>query len=101
MRPAAFALALLISMCAVPAAAAQERPADAPLVRMRDGHGSDLLFRVHPRGKEIAMLGSRGDLVYTWVRRTRTLHVIDVRDGRTVNEVHTSRRIPNLLAPRS
>jgi len=47
------------------------RPADAPLVRMRDGHGG---------------------------QRPRTLHVIDLRDGRTVNEVHTSRRIPFLLA---
>jgi hypothetical protein len=30
-----------------------------------------------------------------------TLHVIDLRDGRTVNEVHTSRRIPFLLTPAS
>lgn len=34
---------------AAPAAPAQEIPADTPLVRMRDGHGSDLLFRLNPR----------------------------------------------------
>jgi hypothetical protein len=27
--------------------------------------------------------------------------VIDLRSGRTLNEVHTSRRIPFLLTPRS
>jgi hypothetical protein len=61
------------------------------------GHRAFVRFR----GKEIATLGSRGRLVYAWVRRTRTLHVIDRRDGRTLNEVHTSRRIPFLLTPRS
>jgi hypothetical protein len=30
-----------------------------------------------------------------------TLHVIDLRDGRTVNEVHTARRIPFVLTPAS
>ena len=42
-----------------------------------------------------------GDLLYAWVRRTRILHVIDLRDGRTVNEVHTARRIPFVLTPDS
>lgn len=51
------------------------------------------------RGQDIATLGSRGNLLYAWVRRTRTLHVIDLRDGRTLNEVHTARRIPFLLTP--
>ena len=32
-----------------PGAAAQDTPDGAPLVRMRDGHGSDLLFRLNPR----------------------------------------------------
>jgi hypothetical protein len=64
-----------------------------------DGSGRRSFVRF--RGQQIATLGSRGRLVYAWVRRTRTLHVIDVRDGRTLNEVHTSRRIPFLLTPRS
>ena len=51
------------------------------------------------RGQEIATVGSRGKLLYAWVRRARTLHVIDLRDGRTVNKVHTARRIPFLLTP--
>jgi hypothetical protein len=51
------------------------------------------------RGQEVVMLGSRGHRAYAWVRRTRTLHVIDVRDGRTLNEVPTARRIPFLLMP--
>jgi hypothetical protein len=53
------------------------------------------------RGQDIATVGSGGHLLYAWVRRTRTLHVIDLRDGRTVNEVHTTRRIPFLLTPAS
>jgi hypothetical protein len=50
MKPIALGLILLTAV-AVPAApaAAQQSPADVPLVRMRDGHGSDLLFRVNPR----------------------------------------------------
>ena len=64
-----------------------------------DATGRRSFARFH--GQDVATLGSRGHLVYAWVRRTRTLHVIDLRDGRTVNEVHTSRRIPFLLTPRS
>ncbi|MGZ8482259.1 MAG: hypothetical protein ACXWWO_07365 [Candidatus Limnocylindria bacterium] len=49
MRPVALALAVLIALAVTASAAAQETPADVPLVRMRDGHGSDLLFRLNPR----------------------------------------------------
>jgi hypothetical protein len=50
MKPITLGLILLTAAVApVPTAAAQEIPADAPLVRMRDGRGSDLLFRVNPR----------------------------------------------------
>lgn len=42
-------VALAAGLVAVPSTPAQDTPADAPLVRMRDGHGSDLLFRVNPR----------------------------------------------------
>jgi hypothetical protein len=64
-----------------------------------DGSGRRAFVRF--RGQQIATLGTRGHLLYAWVRRSRTLHVIDVRDGRTLNEVRTSRRIPFLLTPRS
>jgi hypothetical protein len=49
MKPTLLA-ATLLALAALPGtAAAQESPADAPLIRMRDGHGSDLLFRLNPR----------------------------------------------------
>jgi hypothetical protein len=51
------------------------------------------------RGQDIAALGTRGRLAYVWVRPSRTLHVIDLRGGRSVNEVHTARHIPFLLTP--
>ncbi len=49
MRPKLLGLVLLVAAGVAAPAEAQESPADAPLVRMRDGHGSDLLFRVNPR----------------------------------------------------
>ncbi len=49
MKPKLLGLVLLIATGVAAPAAAQESSADAPLVRMRDGHGSDLLFRVNPR----------------------------------------------------
>jgi hypothetical protein len=48
MRPRTLALALLAA-AALPAVPAGATPADVPLVRMRDGHGSDLLFRLNER----------------------------------------------------
>jgi hypothetical protein len=43
-------LVALLALAAVPPAAGQEgTSADVPLVRLRDGHRSDLLFRVNPR----------------------------------------------------
>jgi hypothetical protein len=47
MRLKTLALTLLAAS-ALPAAPAGATPADVPLVRMRDGHGSDLLFRLNP-----------------------------------------------------
>ena len=49
MRLRLIGLVLGAAVLAPPSAAAQDTSADAPLVRMRDGHGSDLLFRVNPR----------------------------------------------------
>jgi hypothetical protein len=51
------------------------------------------------RGRPVTLLGSRGRLGYVWIRRTRTAHVIDLDDGRTLNEIHTGNRIPFLLSP--
>jgi hypothetical protein len=51
------------------------------------------------RGLPVALLGSRGRLGYVWVRRTRTAHVIDMADGRTLNTIRTGNRIPFLLSP--
>jgi hypothetical protein len=61
-----------------------------------DGAGRRAFVRF--RGQDIAGLGSRGHLAYVWVRPTRTLHVIDLRDGRSINKVRTpARRLPFLL----
>ena len=49
--------------------------------------------------REVVLLGSRGNLGYVWVRRTRTAHVIDMSDGRTLNTIRTGRRVPFLLSP--
>ena len=53
------------------------------------------------RGRQVVLLGSRGNLGYVWVRRTRTAHVIDMADGRTLNTIRTGRRVPFLLSPTS
>jgi hypothetical protein len=51
------------------------------------------------RGRDVVLLGSRGELGYVWVRRTRTAHVIDLASGRTLNTIRTGRRVPSLLSP--
>jgi hypothetical protein len=50
-------------------------------------------------GREVVLLGSRGNLGYVWIRRTRTAHVIDMAGGRTLNTIRTGRRVPFLLSP--
>ena len=50
-------------------------------------------------GRQVVLLGSRGDLGYVWVRRTRTAHIVDMADGRTLNTIRTGRRAPSLLSP--
>jgi hypothetical protein len=51
------------------------------------------------RGRQVGLLGSRGELGYVWVRRTRTAHVIDLASGRTLNTIRGGRRAPSLLSP--
>jgi hypothetical protein len=62
-----------------------------------DAQGRRLFTRFRDRDATVA--GTRGDLAYVWVRRTHTVHVIDVRDGHTVKEVRTLRHVPFLLTP--
>jgi hypothetical protein len=59
----------------------------------RDGRRRFTRFR----GQDVAGAGSQGGLAYVWLRRARMMHVIDLRDGRTLNRVHTGRRPPFLL----
>ncbi len=51
------------------------------------------------RGELTGLLGSRGELGYVWVRRTRRTHVIDLDSGRTLRTIRTGPRAPNLLSP--
>jgi hypothetical protein len=51
------------------------------------------------RGRQVALLGSRGDVGYAWVRRTRTAHVLDLDSGRTLHTIRTGPRAPSLLSP--
>lgn len=46
------------------------------------------------RGADTSVLGSYGSLGYVWVRPTRTLHVLDLRSGRTL---HSERVGPSRL----
>jgi hypothetical protein len=62
-----------------------------------DGAGHRLFTRF--RDKDVALAATRGDMAYIWIRRTRTVHVIDARDGHTVNMVRTRRHLPFLITP--
>jgi hypothetical protein len=109
MRPAALALALLSAASLAPAAAAQERPANSPLVRMRDGHGSDLLFRVHPRtlrplsrpirtfrsGSDMALTADGRRMAYTggW-RAGSSIHFVDLAGWRSLGVARLGRMGP-------
>jgi hypothetical protein len=52
------------------------------------------------RGRDIALLGSRGEVAYVWVRRARRVHVIGLSDGRTIRTVRTNRWPPSLVNAR-
>jgi hypothetical protein len=110
MRPAAIASALLISMCVAPAAAAQDSATDVPLVRMRDGHGSDLLFRLNPKtlqqvgrpirtfrggsGLSISPDGSRLAFADPWRRdgrRDARIHFVDIAGWRSMGVARVGR----------
>lgn len=110
MKPTLLA-ATLFALAALPGlAAAQESPADAPLVRMRDGHGSDLLFRVNPRtlqqvGRPIRTFRGGSDLSVSpdgrrlafadasgrGTRRGAHIHFVDVAGWRSMGVVRVGR----------
>jgi hypothetical protein len=107
MRPKPLALTLLIAALAAPAAAAQATPDDVPLVRMRDGHGSDLLFRVDPRtlkpegrpirtfrgGADLAFAQDGGRIAYTdAVNRRSRIHFVDVAGWRSLGVARLGNR---------
>ena len=101
------ALAALVALAVAAPAAAQRGGTDTPLVRVRDGHGSDLLFRLNPRtlqqvgrpirtfrsaaglgfspdGSRIAYSGGRG-------RETR-IHLVDLKRWRSLGIADLGRR---------
>jgi len=111
MRPTAVLLALLLSASFAPAVGARGTPANVPLVRMRDGHGSDLLFRLNPRtlqqvgrpirtfrggsGLSVAPDGSRLAFANPWRRGTRRgahIHFVDIAGWRSMGVAEVGRQ---------
>ena len=111
MKPKPLASFLLIAAALAPPAGAQGTPADVPLVRMRDGRGSDLLFRLNPRtlqqvGRPIRTFRGGSDLrvspdgtrlafVSPWSRRgpgrpTR-IHFVDLANWRSLGIARVGR----------
>jgi hypothetical protein len=62
----------------------------------RDGDRAFARFR----GRDVVFAGSHGRLGYIWVQATHTLHVLDLRDGRTLRRIHAwPRDLPLLISP--
>jgi hypothetical protein len=62
-----------------------------------DTRGRRLFTRF--RGADVSVLGSYGRLGYVWVRPTRTLHVLDLRSGRTLRSERVGpSRLPFLFS---
>jgi hypothetical protein len=98
MRKLALALVLL---------AAAPASADVPLVRMRDGHGSDLLFRVSERtlrpldrpirtfrgGADLAMTPDGGRMAFTdAIGRRSRIHFVDLAGWRSLGVARLGNR---------
>ena len=98
---------LLAALVLASPVTAQETPSDLPLVRMRDGHGSDLLFRLDPRtlhsvGRPIRTfrnahgLGFSPDgtrIAYTDGTRARPrIHFVDLARWRSLGIARLGRR---------
>ena len=111
MRPVAVVSILLAAALVAPAAApGGDGVAEAPLVRMRDGHGSDLLFRLNPRtlqqvGRPIRTFrggsdlkispdGSRLAFADPWhggARRGAGIHFVDLAGWRSMGVARLGR----------
>jgi hypothetical protein len=51
-------------------------------------------------GEDVSIYGVHGERAYAWVRRTRSLHTVDVTNGRTVHrQAAGPARLPWLLVP--
>jgi hypothetical protein len=51
-------------------------------------------------GQEVVLAGATDTHAYVWVRATKTLHVLDLHDGRTLRKMPVNRRdVPLLIAP--
>jgi hypothetical protein len=106
-RSVTLGLLALLALAALVPAAGQAADADVPLVRIRDGHGSDLLFRLNPRtlqqigrpirtfrngaglgfspdGERIAYSGGRG--------RHSRIHLVNVARWRSLGIAELGRR---------
>jgi hypothetical protein len=73
------------------------RPPESTGLLAFDGAGRRLFTRFPDR--DVTVAATHGRLAYVWVRPARTMHVIDVRDGHTVNRVRRLRHLPFLLTP--
>ena len=63
-----------------------------------DGEGRRLYSRF--RGQDLVIAGATDELGYVWVRPTRTLHVLDLDDGRTLRKLPArARDVPMLISP--
>jgi hypothetical protein len=111
MKPRLLGLVLVLSaaVLAPPSAAAEDTPAGTPLLRMRDGHGSDLLFRMNPRtlqqvgrpirtfrgGSDLKLSpdGSRLAFADPWRRGARSarIHFVDVARWRSMGVARVGR----------
>ena len=102
---------MLVALTVPASAAAPETSADAPLVRMRDGHGSDLLFRLNPRtleqvGRPIRTFTGGSDLRVSpdgstlafanpWRRSARKgarIHFVDIAGWRSLGVAEVGRQ---------
>src|SRR5919107_2546574 len=107
MRLISIALAALITATLAPVARAQETGAASPLVRMRDGHGSDLLFRLNERtlqevGRPIRTYRNGSGLGYSHDgtriayagggRRFSGIQFVDLAGWRTLGKMRIGRR---------
>ena len=63
-----------------------------------DGEGRRLYSRF--RGQGLVIAGATDELGYVWVRPTKTLHVLDLDDGRTLRTLPArARDVPLLISP--